>query len=374
VKVLAVSSYGSLGGSELALVKFLEHRPDDVEAEVVVLSEGPLTRRLRDAAIPSVSLHGLRGRPGLRELGRFTRAFDPIVRRSRPDVVWAVGQKAALLAAPTCRWRRVPLAWHKVDFSWDRLLAKPLAAASTGVISCSHAVVAPLGPLQSRVRGVVWPPLHFDPTLRAQPDVARPVIGTLARLVPYKGHHHLLHAAALLSDEFPELRVVVAGGDIDAYPSYPDRLRTLAADLGLGDRAEFTGFLDDVAPVLRRLSVFVNATYRDDEGFGLEGLGAGTLEASWAGIPVVTTSGGGSGEAVLPGVTGTLVASPEPGLLAEAIAPYLRDPRLAEATGLAGMKFAREGGLDPEVAAARLFGLLRGVAQGAGHAPASARP
>jgi glycosyltransferase involved in cell wall biosynthesis len=182
------------------------------------------------------------------------------------------------------------------------------------------------------------------------------VIGTLGRLVPYKGHHHLVRAAALLSDDFPGLRVVLAGVPEPQYPGYRESLVDLGRELGLGDRLELPGFVPP-ADVLERLSVFVNATFRDEEGFGFEGLSGAMLEASWAGIPVVATLGGGTAEGVADGQTGTLVAQADPQLLADAIRPYLIDPELAARTGDAGARFARER-FAPPVVAARLFELL----------------
>jgi glycosyltransferase involved in cell wall biosynthesis len=113
----------------------------------------------------------------------------------------------------------------------------------------------------------------------------------------------------------------------------------------------------DVESVLRRLSVFVNATYRDDEGFGLEGLSGAMLEASWAGVPVVATGGGGTAEGLVDGETGTLVPEADPRAIAAAVAPYLRDPALAARAGAAGMELARTR-CAPGPAARRLFDLL----------------
>lgn len=362
MKVLALSSYGVLGGAELSLATFLEHRPAGVEAEALLVSDGPLRALLAERGIPVSALSGYEGRPTPARLVRFTRSLAPLLRRGRPDAVWALGQKAALLALPACRLRRVPLVWHKVDLSWDRLLARPLAAGASGVVCVSHAVAEALGPLRARrLLGVVGPPLRLGEEVVARPDPARPAIGTVARLVPYKGHHHVIRAAALLSEEFPELRVVLAGGPAAEYPGYPDSLERLARELGLRERVELTGFTDDVPGVLAGLNVFVNATYRDEEGFGLEGLSGAMLEASSAGIPVVATRGGGTAEGVAGGETGTLVESADPELLAAAIAPYLRDPELAARTGAAGRELVRRA-FDPNAAASRLFDLIGSVA------------
>jgi glycosyltransferase involved in cell wall biosynthesis len=123
-----------------------------------------------------------------------------------------------------------------------------------------------------------------------------------------------------------------------------------------------------VSAVLERMTVFVNATYRDEDGFGLEALGAGLVEASWAGVPTVAPRQGGTVEAVVDGVTGTLVPEADPAALAEAAARYLRDPELAARTGEAGRAFARER-YRPDSAAGRLWTALRAIAEGGGAAP-----
>ncbi len=358
MRVLAVSSYGVLGGAELALLDFVRSRPAGVEVEVVCVTDGPLRAQLAAEGVP-VWAGDHAGRPTARSVARFGRAFGQLLDRRSPDVVWAIGAKAALLAAGSCRLRGVPLVWHKVDFSWDSLLARPLALAASGVIGVSEAVTEALGPLRERrVLGVVWPPIRLGEDLRSRPDAERPVIGTLARLAPYKGQHHIVRAAALLVPEFPRLRVLLAGGRVSEYPDYPEQLEALARELGVYERVELTGHLDDVGAALARLTVFVGATYRDEHGFGFEGLGLGAIEASWAGVPVVVARGGGAAETLIDGRTGTLVETADPALLAAAIAPYLRDRELRERTGAAGREFARAAGVRPGEASARLFSLL----------------
>jgi glycosyltransferase involved in cell wall biosynthesis len=360
VKVLALSSYGGSGGSELTFAAFIRHRPADVEVCALTLGEGELARVLAEQGTPAAVATGYEGRPTARRLARFTRSLLPLLRRERPDVIWVMAQKGALLALPAARLAGVPLVWHKVDFSWDRSLAVPVAAAVDGVVGVSEAAVEALGPVRERrLLGVVGPPVTLDASLEARPDPERPAIGTLGRLVPYKGHHLIIEAAARLRPYFPELRVVLAGSAASEYPDYPATLEALARELGVGDAVEMPGFVP-AAEALTRLSVYVNATYRDEEGFGLEGLSGAMLEASWVGLPVVATRGGGTAEGLVEGETGTLVDSPDPDALAEAIGRYLADPELSARTGAAGRGFAQER-FAPETASRRLFELLAEV-------------
>lgn len=361
MKVLTVSSYGVLGGAELSLAAFVEHRPAGIEVEALVLEDGPLAGRLADLGIDTQVAAGLTGRPDLPRFARFTRSLDRLLCSRRPDVVWANGQKAALLSALACRRRGVPIVWHKVDLSWDRELAMPLALACNGVIGVSHTALEALGPLRSQALGVAGVPIRLAAELESRPDRERPVIGSLARLIPYKGLHHVIGAAALLRAEFPELRVELAGSPVREYPGYREELLALARRHDISDRVELTGFVDPV-PLLQRLSVFVSATYRDELGYGMEGLPGAVLEASWTGVPVVASEAGGTREAVLDGRTGTIVAGPEPERLAPAIAAYLRDPELAARTGAAGREFARSR-FEPKAAAQRLFAMLERAAR-----------
>ncbi|MGI8511013.1 MAG: glycosyltransferase family 4 protein [Solirubrobacteraceae bacterium] len=367
MRVLAVASYGTLGGAELALVEFLEHRPADVEPHSLLVEDGPLRARLAERGVPVWTAAGYEGRPGPADMGRFSRSLAPLLRELGPDVVWAVGLKAATLAAPACRLTRTPLMWHKVDFSLDGRVTKPLGLAVNGVVSVSEAAAEALGPLKGRrLVDVVGPPVPLPRDLRVVPQESPPAIGTLGRLIPIKGQHHIIRAAALLCEEFPDLQVVLAGEGSPAYPDHPAALRELARETGLRDRVEFAGFVDP-ASALARLTVFVNATYRDEQGYGWEGLSGAMLEASWAGLPVVATRAGGTAEGVRDGITGTLVDEADPAQLAAAIGPYLRDHELARRIGAAGAAFAR-GHFAPEVVAARLFSALARLAEGRGAA------
>lgn len=358
MKVLVVSSYGVLGGGELSLAEFLVHRPPWVEATALLIEDGPLRAHLADRGIPTWVASGHGGRPTPAELARFTRSLGGLLSRTCPDVVWAVGLKAAFMTVPACRGHRVPVVWHKIDFSLDSSLTRPLGAAVNGVISVSNAVASALGPLRARrLLAVVGPPVRLPYELDILPNEHEPTIGTTATLTPIKGQRHIIEAADLLREEFPELRVLLAGAPASAHPHYPDELRALAHRSGLGERVELTGFLHDIPAFLRRLTVFVSATYQDDRGFGMEGLSGAMLEASWAGLPVVGTRGGGTPEGLQDGVSGTLTPPADPAALASAIAPYLRDHDLARRTGEAGRRFTRER-FAPDTAAARLFDAL----------------
>lgn len=353
-----MAPYGVLGGGELSMAEFLVHRPADVEAAALLIEDGPLRGHLTERGVSTWVAAGHRGRPGPRSAAQFTRALLRLLSAFKPDVIWATGLKAAALAAPAARMSGVPVVWHKIDFSLDATVTRPLALAVNGVVSVSHAVAEAMGPLRSRrLIDVIGPPVRLPLELRVSPSRTPLAIGTLATLTPIKGQRHIIEAAALLGDEFPDLRVILAGAPSREEPGYESELHETAARLGIADRVEFTGFTPDPAAVLERLTVFVNATHQVAGGFGKEGLSGAMLEASWAGLPIVATRGGGTPEGVIDGSTGTLVEPEDIAGMAEAIAPYLRDPSLAAETGERGSAFARER-FAPRAASERLFTAL----------------
>jgi glycosyltransferase involved in cell wall biosynthesis len=353
-RVLFVAS-GEGGGAEYALATHLRHRPDGVEASALLLTPGLAETLLRDAGLP-VTTASLESPITLRGAAGFGHLLFAEVRRVRPDVVHATGIRAALVCAPVCKALRVPLVWHKVDLAFDRRLAGPLSRLSAGVITVSEATAAAVPP--RRLIGIVPPPVRLDESFVVSSPRPPATLGSIGRLVLHKGHHHVIRAAASLRPRFPEIRVLIAGAPVPYEAGQEERLRELAVRSGLDDRVELLGHVDRIETVLERLTVLVCATYREErEGSGHEGLPAAVIEASWAGLPVVATNGGGAPEALRDGVTGTLVPPAEPAALAAAVGRYLDDPEAAKATGRAGSAFAREHFRSEELSA-RLFAYL----------------
>jgi glycosyltransferase involved in cell wall biosynthesis len=165
--------------------------------------------------------------------------------------------------------------------------------------------------------------------LGIRPD--QPVVGAVAIFRPQKSLDVLLRAARLLRDEFPELRVLIAGS---GFQEEETRLRGIADDLELGDTVNFLGIRTDVPDVVR---IFDVAALSSD----FEGTPLAVMEYMDAGKPVVATRVGGVPDIVVDGETGLLVEPQDPEALAAATAELLRDPERAVRMGEAGRERCR---------------------------------
>ncbi|MFF0490297.1 glycosyltransferase [Nocardia sp. NPDC004068] len=154
---------------------------------------------------------------------------------------------------------------------------------------------------------------------------------SVGRMVPRKGFEIAVRALAAL----PDTELVVVGGT-DAERDEADRLRSIAAEVGVAQRVTMLGQVPRHAmPGLFRSADVVLCTpwY---EPFGMV-----PLEAMACARPVVATAVGGMIDSVADGVTGRLVASLEPEAIAEAVRPLLLDDALRTAWGAAGAARAR---------------------------------
>ncbi|MCG8466770.1 MAG: glycosyltransferase family 4 protein [Gemmatimonadetes bacterium] len=161
-------------------------------------------------------------------------------------------------------------------------------------------------------------------------DFGPEMIFACRQLFPRKGIRFLIEAAAQLADEFPELRVVVAGDGIER-PSLERRTR----DLGIENRTTFLGWVPnaDLPPYYRAAAISVLPSL--EEGFGIP-----AAEAMGCEIPVVASDAGGLPEVVEDGVTGRVVPKGDATALAGALRELLRDRERARAMGIAGRERA----------------------------------
>jgi glycosyltransferase involved in cell wall biosynthesis len=166
----------------------------------------------------------------------------------------------------------------------------------------------------------LYPPVRSG--LDLEPGPYGDYVLSLGRLDAAKRVNLLLDALS----QAPHVRAVVAGTGPDA-----DALKRQAQRLGISNRVEFAGFVDDeeASRLYTNARVVYFAPVDEDYGYG-------AVEALQAARPVITTTdAGGVLEFVESGVTG-LVSAPHAGAIAHSLTILSNDSEQAARLGLAG--------------------------------------
>jgi glycosyltransferase involved in cell wall biosynthesis len=318
-----------------------------------------------------VSLHGARGSPIEEYLAHHgvpvyyinkRRGFDPttwlrlyrLLRTLQPAIVHT-HQTVGRYVYPACWAARQKIIVHTVhniatgeihSRFWRRFQGW---AYRRGVLPVSIAQEVTRTFTEEYRRAPVAEIPNAIPTERYAPDPARRavwrsqhavprdalVFTCVAGLRPQKNHRLLLQAFAQAAPQLPDALLLLVGPPDRLDPAYAESLKSLAQELGLGQRVRFLGSRADVPDILRASDVFVLSS--DYEGNPLS-----VLEAMAAGLPVISTAVGGVPELVQHGATGLLVPAGDACSLAEAIAQLGCDPARRAAMGNTARQTARE--------------------------------
>lgn len=147
---------------------------------------------------------------------------------------------------------------------------------------------------------------------------------TVGHLVARKRHADVIHALAILRGRHPSLRYEIVGDGPEREP-----LRTLAGELGVGDRVRLRGQLAPApaATEAQRAGVFVLPSV--DEAFGVA-----YVEAMAGGVPAIGCRGEAGPEEIAAAGGGMVLVSPrDPRELAARIDALLCDPAAARELG-----------------------------------------
>jgi len=281
-----------------------------------------------------------------------TLALWRLFRRERPALVHTHTSKAGAVGRVAAWFARVPVVIHTphghVFYGYyGRMMSEAIRLVEQALarITCRIITLTERG-AQEHVRYRIAGPEKFTAipsgivlsdfrSVRVDPGVKRkelglptegPVIGTVGRLVPIKGHVWLLQAAPQVLAEFPGACFVFIGGG-----PLLEELKRLAEELGISRRVVFLGPRLDVPECLAALDVFALPSLN-------EGMGRVLIEAMAVGVPVVATRVGGIPDIVADRVTGLLVPPQDEKALASALLDLLRDPHRRRAYGEAARR------------------------------------
>ncbi len=336
--VLVVSNHADIvGGGEISLLTLLKGLDRSRWTPIVVVpSEGPVANSSRLLGISTrvIPLPSLR-RPWLSFL-RSIAALCRTIRETGAIFLHANGSRAMLYAGLAGLLTRRPVIWHLRVWRPDPKLDWLLVKLATRSIAISDAVRARLSPWPAAQRRcvVVHNGLDLDVFVPSQdPESVRRsigipsgvrAIGTVGRLVPFKGHEYLLEAFTRIRYDYPGIHLLVVGDG-------PRRaaLEQQAQALAIAEVVHFTGHREDVPDILSILDVFILPSIAEDFGRVL-------IEAMAMERPVVASNGGGVPEIIQHGVCGLLVPPADPSGMADAVRTLLADPVRCSSMGRAG--------------------------------------
>ena len=146
------------------------------------------------------------------------------------------------------------------------------------------------------------------------------VLFFVGRLVREKGVHILIDSLPLLLQEFPEIKLIVAGtGPMEG------QLKHQVKRMGLEHKVHFTGYIDDtlLKQLFKRADIAVFPSLY--EPFGIV-----ALEAMASATPVIVSDTGGLSEIVSHGKNGLKFIPGNPNSLADQVKAILRDEKFAQ--------------------------------------------
>lgn len=220
------------------------------------------------------------------------------------------------------------------DGLWGRLARWVLGGAASVLVNSRFTAGLVERHLPSTAGRITVLPLGVDPPVPIDPgDVERlrrryklspgPVLLSVARLVPIKGHDTILRALPALLARFPDLTYVVVGDGPERI-----RLESLARAIEVRDRVIFAGNVThrEIPLHYALATLYVQLSGPPDHRGGVEGFGLSFLEASSYGLPCIGGRSGGVPEAIEDGRGGLLVTPGAPDEFARAAAGLLADP------------------------------------------------
>lgn len=271
------------------------------------------------------------------------------LRAKAAEVLITHGYKADILGLIAARIARVPIlavsrGWtgHTRKVRLNEALDRRFLRHMDGVVCVSEGQAA-------KVRRAGIPPhrLHvirnaIDPSRFGLPDAgsrtvlqemfASPrdvIVVGVGRLSPEKGFDQLIDAAGIAATQVARAGFVLVG-DGPERAALEDRVRAA----GLEPCVAFAGFRADVDRLLAGADILAQSSHT-------EGLPNVVLEACAAGIPVVATAVGGTGEVIRDGKNGFLVEPGNPPALADGLLKLMHSPDLRRSMGDHGRQVVR---------------------------------
>ena len=279
MKITQIMLSGGWGGAERLFVELCAGLARSGH-EVQAICRSSFSRRSMLTGLPGITLVNVAARGNwdfvsARRIERSIRIFSPQVIHSHLSrATWMAGRAGKKLNIPvvtTTHNHIKPKYFKNVDY-----FSTITEDLKRYLIGC--------GVDEDRVKTIPnfsrFTPVASPPPIVREP----PVFISFGRFVPKKGYRHLIEAFARFSSERASSKLLIGGNG-----RLEDTLKNLVMDLGLENKVEFCGWVEDAEEFLQRGDIFVLPSL--DEPFGIV-----VLEAMARGKPIVSTVTSGPAE------------------------------------------------------------------------------
>ncbi|MEL4860840.1 polysaccharide pyruvyl transferase CsaB [Pseudoflavonifractor phocaeensis] len=340
MKVIHLISGGDSGGAKTHVHMLLQNLSRTIDVTMVCFMEGPFSQEARELGIPTVVLPG-------QNVFRAFRQLKKLVLEGQYDLIHCHGARGNMMGALLRRATGLPVvSTVHSDYRLD-YLGRPFSKLTYGTIN-----TLALRRLDYRIgvsdamtdllisRGfdpdklfTIYNGLDFTPrqpklsraeywrSVGLQADESSVVVGIAARLNPVKDIATLVRGFALAYQECPNLRLLI-GGDGEEM----DRLKKLAADLGVAHVVCFAGWVTDTDSFYNALDVSTLTSISETFPYSL-------TEGARAGLPTVASRVGGVPYLIDHGVNGFLFPAGDAQTLSRHLVALARDKSLREHMG-----------------------------------------
>jgi glycosyltransferase involved in cell wall biosynthesis len=275
---------------------------------------------------------------------RSRRALKKALTRIAPDIVITNTVRAHVVASKPTVSAGIPLIWIMHDDTFPAWILKRFIRLPNHIFTCSKYIAdltasAAENKMKRKIEvllnGVDLKKVAAEPKKRTANTVT---IGTVGRLVPWKGQEFLILAMRELIKKHPNLSCVIVGKTEKTRESkeYLKKLKDIVEEHSLSDHVEIIENATDIQNHMRRFDIFVHTATKP------EPFGRVIIEAMASATPVVANPLGGPAEIIDDGVDGFLIPSSNTEVLVDRIRQLIENEKLAELFAINALEKIRE--------------------------------
>lgn len=340
-KVLYLITKANWGGAQRYVFDLATHLDKQKFTPLVASGEaGELTESLSHQHIPSHILPNLKNSLSPSITLKAVKELWVLLKSERPDVIHVNSSVAGFLGAVVGRLTGVPKivftahgwAFNETRPYWQKKLfwllhgLTVLLAHRTIAVSKETASQLKFPGAASRMKvvylGRTLGPLYEKAEARALiagehapllPHTSEIWIGCIAELHPIKRQELLIEAFFKLKENHPNIKLILIGKG-----SEYQNLKSMILHYGLSHQVFLVGAIHEAARVIKAFDLFTLMSRSEAGAYVI-------TESGLAQVPVVASKVGGIPETIESGLSGLLLESPTPQLIADSFVELLED-------------------------------------------------